>query len=338
MVTTAKRKVYISVLNWNGTDATTACVDSILNLEQVNGIEFSVLVIDNGSTSTQWESLRQAMDKRSSVTLLRNTSNLGFAGGHNVAMRRALEDGAEFMWLVNSDALVRPGSLASLLELMDADATCGASSPLVLALHDEKVIDFCGARHDWMNLTSIDCKTPAEAARMEEEHPLDMWLMGAAIFLRATAIHDVGLLDDRYFAYYEDNDLCARLSASGWRCRMAFNAVVAHAHPTSRIRDKPPYYFYLMARNSFFFWMRHTPKGHRKLLRLKLVDRALLVANRLHNQNYQDKKAACLLGIFDAQIGKSGKWRLDRPVPLVMRAFRAILWKNHSQHLHISDA
>lgn len=336
MITTTKRKVYISVLNWNGSDATAACVESILNLEEVDGLELIILVIDNGSTPAQWETLQQAM-VTSPVTLLRNPVNVGFAGGHNLAMRRAIEEGAEFMWLVNSDALVRPSALSNLLELMDADEQCGASSPLVLALHDDNVIDFCGARHDWKNLTSIDCKNPADAARMEQDHPSDMWLMGAAIFLRASAIRDVGVLDDRYFAYYEDNDLCARLSASGWRCRMAFNAIVAHAHPTSRMRDKPPYYFYLMARNSFYFWMRHTPKGHRRLLRLKLMDRALLVANRLHSQNYHDKKTACLLGIFDAQIGRSGKWRLERRVPFVMRALRAVLWKNHSQHLKVSD-
>lgn len=336
MVTTVNRKVYVSVLNWNGSDATAACVDSILNLGEVGGVELTVLVIDNGSNPVQWAALQQAMAE-SPVTLLRNSTNLGFAGGHNLAMRRALEEGAEFMWLVNSDAIVRPGSLASLVEFMDADAKCGASSPLVLALHDENVIDFCGARHDWENLTSIDCKTPADAARMEKDHPSDMWLMGAAIFLRASAIRDVGVLDDRYFAYYEDNDLCARLSASGWSCRMAFNAIVAHVHPTSRMRDKPPYYFYLMARNSFYFWMRHTPKCHRRLLRLKLIDRALLVANRLHNQSFHDKKAACLLGIFDAQIGQSGKWELERHVPLVMRALRAALWKNHSRHLNVSD-
>ena len=325
------RSVLISVLNWNGGEDTIACVKSLLALENAGGHRLQIVVIDNGSAPDNWAML-QAQLQGPGVQLLRQDINLGFAGGHNLALKMALEQGIDYTWLVNNDSLIEPTSLDHLVSTIDGDERCGIVSPLVLALSDDSVIDFCGARHDWQNLASVSCTSVDEARAMELAHPLDMWLMGAAIMLRMAAIREVGVLDDRYFAYYEDNDICARMSAKGWLCRMAFDAVVLHDHPSSRLREKRPYYFYLMARNSIRFWLQHTPAPHRRLLRFKLIDRAILMANRLHSCKYDDKAAACLLGVYDSQVGRDGMWNLARPVPLVMQVLRKLLWRNHVLH------
>jgi GT2 family glycosyltransferase len=331
------RRILISVLNWNCSDETVACVRSLEQLENRGRHQCDIVVIDNGSRDEDWAGLQRGLDG-AALTLLRNEQNLGFAGGHNIALRRALDSGADYVWLVNSDAVVKPDSLDHLVALIDADPRCGAASPLVLARDDESVIDFCGARHDWAAMASVSSTSVEETRRMEAQHPRDMWLMGAALMLRVEALRQVGLLDDAYFAYYEDNDISARLSAGGWLCRMAFDAVVLHSHPRLRMSDKGAYYFYLMARNSFRFWYRHTPAPYRRLIRLKLIDRALLVANRLRNGGYDEKCAACMLGIYDSQIGKSGKWNLERKVPWMVETMRRALWRNHARHFRPGDA
>jgi hypothetical protein len=56
------------------------------------------------------------------------------------------------------------------------------------------------------------------------------------------------------------------------------------------------------------------------------------MANRLHSCQYDEKAAACLLGIYDSQTGRSGKWNLERRVPVVMTALRKLLWRNHVRH------
>lgn len=325
------RSILVSILNWNGADDTTGCVKSLLAMNNAGGHRVAILIIDNGSRPDDWQQLRdnlQGLD----VQLVRQEQNLGFAGGHNVALEMALQQECDFTWLVNNDSLVKPGALDALVARMEAEPRCGIVSPVVLALADETVIDFCGARHDWKNLTSISCTSIEQARAMEMAHPSEMWLMGAAIMLRMDAVREVGMLDHRYFAYYEDNDISARMSAKGWLCRMAFDAVVLHDHPVSRLKEKGAYYFYLMARNSFRFWYGHTPPPYRRLLRLKLIDRETLMANRLHSCRYDDKAAACLLGIYDSQTGRSGKWNLDRRVPLLMTALRKLRWRNHVRH------
>ncbi len=337
MHTPASRRILISVLNWNCTDETMACVRSLAEFDNPAGHALDIVVIDNGSRADEWQALQDGL-RGAAVTLLRNEANLGFAGGHNIALRRALDGGADYAWLVNSDAVAKPDALDKVVALMEADPGCGAASPVILARDDESVIDFCGARHDWGALASVSATSVEETRRMEAEYPRDMWLMGAALMLRTAALREVGLLNDHYFAYYEDNDISARLSAAGWRCRMVFDAVVLHCHPRLRMRDKGAYYFYLMARNSFKFWHQHTPAPHRRLLRLKLVDRALLVANRLRNSGYDDKSDACLLGVYDSQLGKSGRWNLERKVPWPVETARRLLWRNHARHFRPGDA
>jgi len=327
------RSVLISVLNWNGAVDTIACVKSLLAMENPVGHRLQIVVIDNGSSFDNWEILQEHLGGLN-VKLLRQEENLGFAGGHNLALQMAMQQNVDYTWLVNNDSIVKPGALHALVATIDANPRCGVVSPLVLALEDESIIDFCGARHDWPNLNSISCTSVAEAREMEQAFPQDMWLMGAAIMLRVAAVREVGMLNDRYFAYYEDNDISARMSAKGWRCRMAFDAVVLHSHPVSRADEKGAYYFYLMARNSFLFWFEHTPAPYRRLLRLKLIDRSILAANRLISKHHDEKGAACLLGVYDGQTGRTGKWNLARKVPLVMTVLRKMLWRNHVRHFH----
>lgn len=337
MPTPGSRRILISVLNWNCSTETLACVESLRALENRAGHVLDIVVIDNGSRPDEWAQLQHGLDG-GFLTLLRNEDNLGFAGGHNIALRRALDSGADYAWLVNSDAVVIPDSLDKLVALIDADPSCGAASPLILARDDTSVIDFCGARHDWANMASVSSTSVEETRLMEAQYPRDMWLMGAALILRVKALRETGLLNDAYFAYYEDNEICARLCAKGWLCRMAFEAVVLHSHPRLRMSEKGAYYFYLMARNSFTFWYHHTPAPYRHMIRLKLIDRALLVANRLHHAGFGDKSAACMLGIYDGQTGRSGKWDLERRVPWTIRGLRQILWTNHSNHFRPGDA
>ncbi|SNS81696.1 hypothetical protein SAMN06265795_10731 [Noviherbaspirillum humi] len=337
MFNLSSRRILISVLNWNCSEATAACVRSILSLDNAGNHQLDLVVIDNGSNAPDWARLRSNIAGLP-LTLLRNEVNQGFAGGHNLSLKRAIDTSADYAWLVNSDAIVKPASLDQLVTLMDTDPECGAASPVILALEDESLIDFCGARHDWEAQASVSSTSIEATRQMEALYRRDMWLMGAALFLRVAALRKVGLLDEAYFAYFEDNDICARLSAEGWYCRMAYDAVVLHSHPRLRMSDKGAYYFYLMARNSFKFWYHHTPPPFRHMLRLKLIDRAILVANRLRNSGYYAKSDACLLGVYDGQIGRTGAWDLQRKVPWIVKALRRLLWRNHSLHFRPGDA
>lgn len=294
-------------------------------------LALSVVVIDNGSGEADYRALQQGMDRQ--TTLLRQESNLGFAGGHNIAMRMAVDQGVDFIWLVNSDALIDPDCLQRMLALIQSCPDCGAVSPLVVALDDDAEIDFCGARHDWKTLETPRATSVEEARRWEQETPGTMWASGTAVMYRVAALRQVGLLDDRLFAYYEDNDIGARLAEAGWRSLIAFDARARHLRYAYDLHHRPPYYFYLMTRNGILFWLRHTPAPHRRRLRLRLLDRSLFLANILLSKSQHEKARACMLGTLDGIMGRGGPPRLERRVPRLLDLLRRLLRIQHSRHM-----
>lgn len=316
------RTVLVSILNWNTAQLTIDCVASVLKLEHDAAVHLQIVVLDNGSRPDDWDCLRAGLDPKR-VTVLRQERNLGFAGGHNVAMRLALDQGADFVWLINSDSILEAASMTRLIAAFDADPACGAASPVIRALHDERLIDFCGARHDWKNLDSIRSASVEEARRLEALGMEDMWLAGTVIMFRTAALRQVGLLNDKLFAYFEDDDIGVRLARGGWHNRLVADASAWHAQPN--VKERGPHYFYLLYRNSFLFYLEHTPAPHRRMIRLRLIDRALFTANRLYRKGHDKKAEACLLGVLDGLRGRGGAPDLARRPPLVFRLLRQLL-------------
>jgi GT2 family glycosyltransferase len=322
----------ISILNWNSADVTLECLASIAAMRFGPAVSLAVVVIDNGSREADFLRLQQGMDTQK-TTLLRQQANLGFAGGHNLAMRMAIDQGIDFVWLVNSDAVIDPACLDRLLALMQSHPDCGAASPMVLALDDDAEVDFCGARHDWQKLETARATSVEEAQRWERETPETMWASGTVVMYRVAALRQVGMLDDRLFAYYEDNDIGARLSQAGWRSLIAFDARARHLRYVYDLHHRPPYYFYLMTRNGILFWLKHTPAPYRSRIRLRLLDRSLFQANILFSRSQHEKASACMLGALDGMLGRGGPPRLERRVPRLFGLLRRLLLIQHARHM-----
>lgn len=324
------RTVLVSILNWNTAGMTAECVESVLQLERAPGLRLEVVVIDNASRPADRAELEAALASRP-VTLLNQERNLGFAGGHNVAIRHALAHDIDYVWLVNSDALLAPDTMTRLVALMEADPRCGSASPVIRALHEEQRMDFCGARRDWRMLDSERPNTVEEARALEAAQPNDMWLAGTVIMFRVAALRQVGELNEKLFAYFEDDDIGVRLSRGGWINRLAFDAVARHAQPD--VKERAPHYFYLLYRNAFLFWTEHTPAPYRRFLRLRLLDRALFTANRLFDRGLDQKGEACLLGVLDGLQGRGGPVDLKRRPPLVIRLLCGFMKIKHYRRL-----
>lgn len=307
-------RVVVSILNWNNATSTINCVRSLL-ASATNAPGTRVTVVDNGSEANDWVALSRGLGNER-VQLIRLEANLGFAAGHNVVIRKAIDDGYEYVWLLNNDTMIPEGTLQALIQFMDRDHTCGAASPVIYALHDSSVIDFCGARHDWKNLKKIIPRGIEESRAMENDKPGDMGLYGTALLLRTAALKKTGLLNEDYFAYYEDDDISRRMSNAGWRNRMCFDANIFHRKTPDSFAERPAYYFYLMARNDLFFWGRMGSGGFRqKADRLRLVSRSLIRASRLRSRGMLEKSEACLMGIHHGLLDRGGAPRFDATPP-----------------------
>lgn len=236
-------RILVVVLNWNGLDDTLACLDA---LEQQTHGDFDVLVIDNGSVgddvgrlaerisvAEDLSSRRDADDPASSsplppgrghvgprVTLHTEPQNRGFAGGVNVGIRRALDEGYGAVALLNNDAIPEPDWLESLDAALERTGASVATGLMLRASDDAALRGTIDTAGDAMSIWGM----PFPRGRGDAGHtapgsgPVFSASGGASLF-RAELFRDIGLFDETFFAYFEDVDV-------GFRARLAGHAIV----------------------------------------------------------------------------------------------------------------
>lgn len=318
-----KPKVLISILNWNGAGKTLHCLDSIQDEQARTSAvaDVSVLVLDNGSRSDDRLELEAAIPPF--VTLRCLPENLGFTGGHNIAIATAIAEGYDFIWLLNNDAVVVPGTLLQLVSEIVLNDKTGAVSPVLRDTADRNTVVRCVNTHNWIDWESNRILAFDEAQRLQDDAPASVWLDGTAILFRVGALEQTGPLDDRLFAYYDDDDIGTRLARKGWRSRCVFAATVYH-DVRRTYEEYPPYLVYLLHRNHLLFYYQHTPAPYRKMLYLRLVDKAFFEANRRRDRGLPAQADMMLLAIEDFVRGRFGAPALHRSVAWWLRAAASV--------------
>ncbi len=240
-------KVAVCILNWNGFEDTKRCLASL----QAHCKEARVCLLENGSG--QGEILRGIIDAR--TTLVVSERNLGFPAGCNLLMRRALEDGAEAILLLNNDTEVTAGFLDGPLRLLAGEDVGFVQSKLVVAGTDR--LDNAGHRH----LNSGDV-IPEGRGRHASAYARDRALLSgcaAALLLKARMLREVGLFEEGFFLGYEDADLTYRAAMTGWRGVFCASSVVFHRVNASieKVRDEA--YYTRSQRNALLAYLYSTP-------------------------------------------------------------------------------
>lgn len=208
------KRVEVVVLNWNGWRDTLACLESLQRLSYPN---FGLIVVDNGSTDGSQDQIEARFP---AIKVLQTGANLGFGGGCNAGIRRALEQGADYVWLINSDTTVDADALTELVHVADEQAQAGAVGSVLYEVdRPEHVQLWGGGQVQFWSGMSRHQLAPA---------PLD-FISGASMLLRREALEQVGLFDDQtFFMYWEDSDLGFRLRRAGWRLAVAEKSRVWH--------------------------------------------------------------------------------------------------------------
>jgi GT2 family glycosyltransferase len=236
--------VYIVILNWNGCQRTAACLRSIQKLRYAH---YRILVVDNQSTDDSICRLAQLFPQQDVIT---NRENFGYAGGNNPGIREALDAGADYVWLLNNDTLVEPDSLAAMVDIAEARPDVGAVGSVLYRMdRPDEVETWGGGRINlWLGLVN----SPTRAI---DERKLD-YLSGASLLLRRETLDDVGLLDDRFFLYWEDADLGFRIRSAGWKLAVAPKSCLCHQGSASLGRKNAlrDYYF---AQSALRFFRKH---------------------------------------------------------------------------------
>jgi len=222
----------VVVVNWNGAELLPGCLDSL----QPDVPPLHVVVVDNASTDGSADAAARAHPE---IELVRNPHNDGWARGNNVGIRKAMARDAEWIALLNTDARPRPGWTRAVEAALAADERLGA---LGFRLFEGE-----GAAVDDAFRAAVPPSSPAT-------RPVD-FVTGAAMVLRTAALREVGLIDEVYFMYCDDMDLCERLRRAGWRIGETDFPVRHFSEGSSRrVRRQASY---LSMRNSVRFYLRY---------------------------------------------------------------------------------
>ena len=239
--------VYIILLNWNSAADTLRCLRALTLLR---GVQARVMVVDNGSEPADLERLRSGIARWGlAVELVETGENLGFGGGCNVGMRLTLERGAEFVWLLNNDAVPHPDALQAMLRVMERDGEVAAVGSVIYDLERPERVQTWGGGWIWRWAgVARHHRRPVAARRLD-------YLTAASILLRREALERAGLFDeDTFFMYWEDTDLCFRLRAQGWKLAVAGDAVIWHQRSSSLGHANPLKDYYVTASSRRFLW------------------------------------------------------------------------------------
>jgi GT2 family glycosyltransferase len=172
---------------------------------------------------------------------------LGFAGGCNIGIRYALEEKIPYILLLNPDTRVEHDFLSPLIKIFERDDEIGMAGPVIFEDEATRPIWPNSGDFNWWIAGAKMCRR-GEGRQAQAEITYVSFLSGCAMMLRAAAVVDVGLMDERYFLYFEDADYCQAFIRNGWKIAQVSTARILHA-PSSTIGKHSATQVYFLSRN-----------------------------------------------------------------------------------------
>jgi GT2 family glycosyltransferase len=217
--------VAVVILNWNGKRFLEQFIPPLL---EHTGNDAEIIVADNASTD---DSVAFMEKTHPGIRLIRNTRNGGYAGGYNEALKQ-IE--ADFYVLLNSDIEVTPGWIKPIVALMESDPNIGACQPKIRSYYKRNEFEYAGASGGFIDEYGYPFCRGRIFQTLEEDHgQYDSvteisWATGACMFVRSNLFHQLGGLDEDFFAHMEEIDFCWRLHNYGYRVMVCPQSVVYH--------------------------------------------------------------------------------------------------------------
>ncbi|QIL90632.1 glycosyltransferase [Microbulbifer sp. SH-1] len=273
-------KLSIVIVNYKTPQMLIDCLESLLpELHTMNAAcgEARVVIVDNKSNDDSvaqiagWLSAQNPFTQ-TRITLVESPRNGGFSAGNNLGIA---EVAACYYLLLNSDTIVRPGAITTLVKRMEGDCRLGALGPRLEYLDGRPQVSRFrrrGVTSELIRGAQLDLITRIFRAKNtaieldEPEQEID-WISFACVLLRADVIAQVGDMDEGFFMYFEDIEYCLRIKSAGYAIKQELDARVVHLRGgTSSVKrndsnqQRIPAYFY-QSRSRYFTLLG----GRRKL-------------------------------------------------------------------------
>ena len=242
-------RVFTVILNTNRRDDTLECIGSLDNSTVRN---HAIIVLDNQSSDGSVEAIRTAFP---SVQIVELQSNRGYAGNNNVGIASAIEQGADWVFVLNEDTILAPDCLDRLVQAGESDPAIGIVGPMVYHHQAPEVIQSAGGMlgPHWESIHLG--RDERDEGQFAYPHEVD-WISGCGILVRREAITQAGMIDERFFYFWEETEWCIRIGRAGWKIMHVPQAKMWHKGVTIDNQPKPSVTYYA-TRNRLLTLSKH---------------------------------------------------------------------------------
>jgi len=252
-------KVSIVILNWNNAHYTIQCIESLRQMEYPN---YEIIVVDNGSENNDCKMIEEKFGN--SVYLIENEKNLGYAGGNNKGIKYALNSGADYLFLLNNDTLIKDRfTITKFLVTSQEGSNIGIIGCRLISpdgdlqlYQGEFLRPLLGGK-----LTRFFYPKTNNLTLKKTNKPIDVdAICGAAMFIKVETLKEVGFFDEIFFpGYGEEIDLCFRFRKKGYRVLYLPSVEIIHLSERSSRMIKDEYLIYVRLRNLLRLILLHFP-------------------------------------------------------------------------------
>lgn len=240
-----QNKIGVIILNYNNYPDTLVAINSVKR--QITNSSIQIYLVDNGSDD---DSLKY-LSKIKKIKFIKSSKNLGFAGGNNLAIKKAIKDKCSQILLLNNDAkFISKYTLQNLV-----DNNKGLIAPIIKFKRDDEIIYDYGGKVDRV----FGRNTHYESTFIIEGLiPSADYYSGACLLIKSEVVKKIGLLDDHFFLYYEDADYCLRANKLNIPVELLSSQFISHklSASTSKLKSKK---ISILAKSHFLFCLKHLP-------------------------------------------------------------------------------
>jgi len=295
-------KVFIVIINWNGTVDTIECLNSVRDIQYQN---YNVIVVDNFS---EIESVNQILVAHPWIKLIRNNSNLGFAEGNNIGIKYSLEHGAEYILLLNNDTTIKSDFLEPLVTCMEKDKDIAIAGPIMCYYDNPGIVWQTGGRFISF-LGRLSMPYAGQSYKMIKEDYISLdYLPGAGLLVRTSDLEYLGLLDKNFFNQCEDLDWGLKAKRHGKKVICVKRSILYH-----KVSGSTPSFLknYFRFRNQLIIVSRYSTRNF-FIPQIYWLSVALSKILKFTYNGHRLQAYAIFLGIIDYYQGNFGPGSIDK--------------------------
>lgn len=244
-------KVFIIILNYNTINDTLECIKSLKNIHYSN---YEIVVVDNSEAIDCYNSLKL---KFSEYKIIRADQNLGYANGNNIGIKYALDNGADYICVLNNDVVVEEDFLSKIVKVLNANKCVGIAGPCICEYKDKSKVQCAGANISLYTGLTKRIGMGVTYDNSNKGNSTVDFLGGACFVCKREVFEKIGLIPENYFLFFEETEFCIRAQKNGYKLLCVYESKVYHKG-SATISKFGGLSYYFLNRNRVVFIKRNS--------------------------------------------------------------------------------